>query len=210
MHIHQLSKSVTVLRKSVKPFSVISRTLHCPVISNQCAACVVFSGNSVAHQRQRCSSVRQVSPGPLVAAGALRPTVLRTSGGACSGRSAVSASGGRRGQVCACKRRRRRVQAVVVGRLRVVVVVVVVGSVSSVRARPSAATPTSSRRRQPPLGTAPPPSSSPGSKGASSRNHWGVGEVRTAPPKKKNWTDHPNFLMKSVITVTQHTTACSA
>jgi len=22
------------------------------------------------------------------------------------------------------------------------------------------------------------------------------------PPKKKNWTDHPNFLMKSVITVT--------
>jgi len=33
------------------------------------------------------------------------------------------------------------------------------------------------------------------------RNHWGVGGSGP-PPKKKNWTDHPNFLMNSVITVT--------
>jgi len=37
------------------------------------------------------------------------------------------------------------------------------------------------------------------------RNHWGDrGWVSGPPPpkKKKNWTDHPKFLMKSVITVT--------
>jgi len=41
------------------------------------------------------------------------------------------------------------------------------------------------------------------SKGA---NTGGIVGVRTpSPPKKKIWTDHPNFLMKNVITVTQQT-----
>jgi len=41
--------------------------------------------------------------------------------------------------------------------------------------------------------------------GQQGRNHWGFGGFGTPPQKKKNWTDYPNFLMKSVITVTEQT-----
>jgi len=40
------------------------------------------------------------------------------------------------------------------------------------------------------------------------RNHWGIGRVRNPPPRKKNWTDHPNFFDEECDY--RYTTDCTA